>query len=203
MNVKEMDRVTKHFETYFEQKCNNVLHSMTNGTDYHIDVLLFTPTEKYPFWKLATMGASDFDMPKCKSTLPNRNEYMIFIDKNIDLTGKNNAELNWYYDILMKVASFPIYEKTYISYCHDIEMPFEEGNMAGIMLTFPQVIENTGILRCKIGIMRQCACLQIMPITREELDLKLKDGAQCLIDKFYPEDESKPMHFLAEKDRTF
>ena len=54
-----MDKLIKHFDTYFEQNDSTVIHPIV---DYglHIDVLLYGPNDKFPFWKLVTMGASDY-----------------------------------------------------------------------------------------------------------------------------------------------
>ena len=57
MNQREMDKLTQHFDTYFQQDDCMVLHPAV--MEPHIDALLYKPNNKYPFWKLATMGASD------------------------------------------------------------------------------------------------------------------------------------------------
>ena len=61
----------------------------------HIDGLLYEPDEKYPFWKLATAGASDIKMPPVKNTLANCNEYMMFIDPKEDMLDPDVRY--WYY----------------------------------------------------------------------------------------------------------
>lgn len=57
MNVKEMDKLAAHFNKYFGQDDCNVLHLF--DLTPHIDTLLYKPTEKYPFWKMVSMGAGD------------------------------------------------------------------------------------------------------------------------------------------------
>ena len=103
MNTKEMDKLIKHFDTYFGQSEPRVLHS--DGMVPHIDVLVYSPNEKYPFWKLCTMGASDYKMPAPKQALGNRNEYMMFIDPDLNL--ENREEISWYYNVLLGFANFP------------------------------------------------------------------------------------------------
>ena len=63
MRVKQMDKLIKHFDTYFEQSDCTVLHPIVDN-GFHIDVLVYKPTVEYPFWKLVTMGASDYKMLK-------------------------------------------------------------------------------------------------------------------------------------------
>ena len=73
MKRKEMDKLIKHFDQYFEQKDCTILHPVVDD-GYHIDVLLYEPNKKYPFWKLVTMGASDYKMPKSPNSFGQFNE---------------------------------------------------------------------------------------------------------------------------------
>lgn len=49
----------------------------------HVTTFVFCPTKEMPFWKLCTIGASDYMMPKrnigCGRLANRRNEYMMFI----------------------------------------------------------------------------------------------------------------------------
>ena len=63
MNVRKMDKLIKHLDSCFEQSDSMIYHN-DNMTNPHIDFLRYEPTEKYPFWKLITMGASDFKLDK-------------------------------------------------------------------------------------------------------------------------------------------
>lgn len=58
----------KHFDKYFEQSDCVVLHPIVDD-GFHVDVLLYEPNEKYPFWKLVSTGASDYEMPKIPNTI--------------------------------------------------------------------------------------------------------------------------------------
>ena len=118
MKTKEMDKLTKHCDLYFEQNDCMVLHPVVDN-GLHIDVLVYKPNEKYPFWKLVTMGASDYKMPACQNTVGLYNEYMMFVDEKIDLTDKE--VINWYYNKLLLVATFAYYNKTHITYGHSFE----------------------------------------------------------------------------------
>ena len=83
MKNNEMTKFIAHIDSYFQQEDCTILHSSI--TDPHIDVLFYKPNDTYPYWKLVTMGASDYQMPPQKPSLGNRNEYMMFIDANEDL----------------------------------------------------------------------------------------------------------------------
>ena len=58
-----------------------------------ISLLKYPPTEKYPFWKLVTMGASDFRMRKLPGSLGDRNEYIMFIDPSVDMNDMEEMSL--------------------------------------------------------------------------------------------------------------
>lgn len=103
MKTKEMEKFMNHCDFYFEQNDSVILHPIVDGGQ-HIDVLLYKPNDKYPFWKLVTMGASDYKMPVTHNTVGQYNEYMMFVDSDVDLNDKN--VLIWYYNKLLLVAGF-------------------------------------------------------------------------------------------------
>ena len=75
MKTKEMEKLIKHCDTYFAQDDCIVLHPIADN-GLHIDVLLYKPNDKYNFWKLVTMGASDYKMPAIQNTVELYNEYV-------------------------------------------------------------------------------------------------------------------------------
>ncbi len=198
MKNKEMDKLIAHFDYYLKQNDCTVIHS--NGDDnIHIDVLMYPPNDVYPYWKLITMGASDIQM-KNVSSLGDRNEYIMFVDKNENM---NNLEIvGWYREKLLTVALYPYYEKNGISYGHSIEWePKENDEMVAAFLEFPQVIEDPSVLKCKLGMFKIAVCLQVVLLTREETDRLLTIGSGEFSNYIYPEDGSEG-HFLCERKRN-
>ena len=65
---KEMDKISNHFDNYFGQTDSMFMHPLVDN-GFHANVLLYKPNEKYPFWKLVTMGASDYKMPPVSNTI--------------------------------------------------------------------------------------------------------------------------------------
>ena len=198
MNTAQMEKFTAHCNRYFEQTEPMVLHP-TFEADIHIDVLLYEPNEKYPFWKMMTMGASDYKMPNAKGQLGDRNEYMMVVDPSVDL---HDPEVyNWYFCTLQGIATAPIEGKYFMSYGHSTQWPAEEStDMVGAYITMPQVIENVSFLRCKLGLMKQVICLQAVLLTEQDLNRLMEMGPQAFDDLLYPE-EGEP-HYLCEKNRT-
>jgi hypothetical protein len=192
-----MDKLIKHFDTYFRQTDCTVLHPM--AMEPHIDALLYQPTEAYPYWKLVTMGASDYKMAAPKNSLGNRNEYVMFIDPDENMM--DPAIANWYYNKLMQVAWYPMTHRSFITYGHSIEWQSVDGEeMISAYLEMPQVIEDVGVLRCKFGLLKTAVCLQVVLLNREETNKLLQIGSEQFSNFLYPE-EGTP-HFLCERNRS-
>ncbi len=200
MKVKKMDKLIKHFDNHFEQDDCQVIHPIVDD-DLHVDVLLYKPNEKYPFWKLVTMGVSDYKMPPILKTVGLNNEYMMFIDSEIDLTDKE--VLMWYYEKMLTVATYAYYNKTHITYAHSFEWQNEDPDdeMIAAFIEFPQIIGTTSVLRCKLGFMKIATCLQVVLLNKEELEKLIEIGPIAFSEFLYPEDGSK-VHFLTERHRS-
>jgi hypothetical protein len=177
MNRRKMKKLIQHFDTYFEQKDSMVLHPIIDS-GLHIDVLLYKPTEKYPFWKLATMGASDYKMPEHFPTISRFNEYIMFVDPSIDLNNKEIAK--WYFDKLSMIASFAYHHKCHITFEHSFEWENEDSadDKIGAFVLFPELIEDVGVLRCKTGFRKTVACLEVVLLNNGELDMLKEMGPQ-------------------------
>lgn len=196
MTTKEMDKLMEHLSQYYEQGEPTILHPVI--MEPHIDILKYEPTEKYNFWKLATMGASDFKM-NGTSHLGNRNEYMMFIDADENLDDKDT--LDWYISQLLEVALYPVSTNGFLSYGHSVEWKYQEGEeMVGAFIEFPQIIENSGILRCKLGLLKTAICLQVVLLNKPEIEQLLKIGPQKFSEYLYP-DSDGPRHFLSQRKR--
>lgn len=166
MNTRDMEKLTKHFERCFGQKNDVVMH---NGSDDkpHIDVLVFGPTQKYPFWKLCTMGASDYLMPKRKevrygNTASLRNEYIIFLDPSLKVE-EGSEDWIWYWKVLIETALFSYYNKEGVIATDTIDFAWDGESMQGVILLFPEAIEDTSILQCKMGMGRRITCHKSCP----------------------------------------
>ena len=195
-----MDQLVRHLNTYFEQDDCMVSHPVVDN-GFHVDILVYKPNEKYPFWKLVSMGASDYKMPKIDNTLGLYNEYMMFVDPDVDLEDKQI--LAWYHNMLSMIASYPYFTHTHVTYSHSLEWAQEDPGeeMIGAFIEFPQIIEDTGLLRCKLGLFKTVTCLQVVLLNRAELDKRMEIGPQAFSDYLYPEDGGKA-HFLSERHRS-
>ena len=201
MTPKQMDKFTNHIDKFFEQKDLYVLHPLIVNK-MHIDVLVYEPTKKFPFWKLVTMGASDYKMPAIKgSSLGHHNEYMMFIDGVENLNDRET--IAWYYEKLMLIATYPYETKSHVTYAHSMEWENDDPNdeMVGAFIEMPQIIEDVGILRCKMGLSKKITCLQVVLLNRQEINHLLKIGPQAFSNYLYPENGDRG-HFLSERHRS-
>lgn len=200
MKISEMNKLIKHFDTYLKQGDCTVLHPVIeNG--YHIDVLLYKPTDKYPFWKLITMGASDYKMPPIPNTIGRFNEYIMFVDKDEALDDK--AVVGWYHNMLLMIATYAKQYNTHITYGHSFEWENEDPNdeMVAAFIEFPQIVSDVNMLRCKLNMFKTVACLQVVLLNKAELEMLMEKGPEAFSEYLYPENEGTP-HFLCEKRRS-
>ncbi len=200
MTPNQMKIFTRHMDKYFEQSDCYVLHPLIVG-EVHIDVLLYKPTKKYPFWKMVTMGASDYKMPPIKNSISPYNEYIMFVDATEDLSDMETV--SWYHNKLMTIALYPYSTGVHITYGHSLEWKNDDPSdeMVAAFIEFPQVVEDTGILRCKLGLTKTVACLQTVLLNRGELEKLLQIGPQAFSEYLYPENGDRG-HFISEKHRS-
>ena len=198
MKQKDMEKLIQHFNTYFRQDDCTVFHPIV--MEPHIDALLYKPIDAFPFWKLVTMGASVYRMSAPKYCLGNRNEYMMFIDADEDM--ENEEVRNQYVAYLMEVALYPIMNRCFISYGHSVEWAADgDEEMIGAYLEMPQIIEDTGVLRCKLGLMKTAVCLQVVLLTRNDINKLLEIGSEEFSNYLYPENDER-RHFICELHRS-
>lgn len=202
MNVKQMDKFTAHCDQYFGQENERVFHPVVGGR-YHVDVLLYEPTEAHPYWKLVTMGASDYKMPPCKPTMGRRNEYIMLVDKDVDMSDKEEGE--WYCRKLLIIAGYAHECKTHVTYGHSMEWENEDEDegeeMVGAFLEMPQMFDF-GLFHYQAGPFRKVTCLLVVLLNRSEVDRLLEIGPEKFSEELFPEDEKAPTHFLSERRRS-
>ena len=185
MKVKQMDKFTRYCNFYFNQDVYKVLHR-NEQNELHVDVLLYAPNEKYPFWKLVTMGVCDYKMPFAQNAIGNNNEYFLFVDKSVNLDKQN--ELRWYYDKLLTVALFAYKKNIHVSFGHSFEWKNEDSNdgVIGAYLSFPQILDDPNVLRFQYGFFKTTICLQVVLLRKNELDLLKEIGPQEFSERIYP-----------------
>ena len=194
MQSSAMDRWASHCGKYFRQDPQTealVLHPQ-NSRKPHIDMLLFCPNEIYPFYKLCTMGASDYKLPL---TFCCRNEFILF------LAPEEKKNLPWFTDVLLSVALYPIENHMALTFGHSILWGRQpETDMQGAYLDLPYPIEGPGFFTCSLGALRKTQCLQVTLLTEAETRELRRLGPEKFCEFLYPP-EGRP-HFLSQRYRT-
>lgn len=178
-----------------------------------ITTYVFEPTDELPFWKLCTIGASDYLMPERdigfgrKSN--RRNEYMMFISPEVEVsdpTDNENADTGWLFlnSLLWATAEYAFNQKDNITVSDTIDMGLD-GKYRGVVLLLPEVFKTPRIVKCYITKNKYVSIFQVIPVTKEQLAKKLKKGTNgiyWLMEEFYTHDDdskiikSKPLATL-------
>lgn len=194
MKVAQMAKIQKHYDKYFKQTDAMVFHPQ-GETQFHVDVLLYSPTKTFPFWKLATLGASDYAM-NGKHYLGNRNEYMMFIDPSVDM--KDTSIASRYLDLLHSTALFPLVTNTSITFGHSIDFTEQnDPNVKAVFLDMPFAVNDMDFFTCKYSLFKKAVFLQVIPLDQKALDLLMKLGNEQFSYTYAYPDKGEP-HWLSK-----
>ncbi len=178
-----------------------------------VTTYVFEPTDELPFWKLCTIGASDYLMPERDigwgRKANRRNEYMMFISPEVEVsdpTDNENADTGWLFlnSLLWATAEYAFNQKDNITVSDTIDMGLD-GKYRGVVLLLPEVFKTPRIVKCYITKNKYVSIFQVMPVTKEQLAKKLKKGTNgiyWLMEQFYTHNDdykiikSKPLATL-------
>jgi hypothetical protein len=181
MNERQLKKLDEHFTKYFGQ--TRLCGMNSEGLPLPVEVSLFAPNEKYPFWKLTTAGASDVVAEG------QRTEFMMFIDGRVRLVNDKGeldpAELSWYYNVLLNAALYPKTTGKAFGYRKVVEFDCGRG-MCGATALLPKVIDDAGIFRCQLNEGKVIECYLLITITKKELEDFKQNGIDYLDHYFYP-----------------
>lgn len=145
---------------------------------------VFKPTDRMPFWKLCTIGASDYLMPEPDigwyRKANQRNECMMLMAPEVEVDESNTG---W---LLLNSLLWSTAE-----YSDTIDMGIE-GRYCGTVLLLPEVFGSPDIVKCHYTKHRHVSIFQVMPVTRELFSEKLEkgtDGTHWLMECFYTHDD--------------
>lgn len=172
-----------------------------------VTTYVFEPSEEMPFWKLCTIGSSDYLMPERDigwgRKANRRNEYVMFISPEVPV---NQASTEWLFlnSLLWSTAEYAYNEKDNITVSDTIDMGLK-GKYCGVVLLLPEILKSPRIVKCFTSKHQYISIFQVMPITKELLNKKLRKGNMgiyWLMEQFYTHDDdykviaSKPLTTL-------
>ncbi|HCE33783.1 MAG TPA: hypothetical protein DEQ88_00140 [Clostridiales bacterium] len=159
-----------------------------------ITTFVFRPSDEMPFWKLCTIGASDYLMPERDigwgRKANRRNEYMMLIAPEVKVS---EEETEWLFlnSLLWSTAEYAFAEQDTITVSDTIDMGLD-GKYCGTVLLLPEVFKSPSIVKCYVSEHKYISIFQVMPITRELLSKKLRkkaNGIYWLMEQFYTHDD--------------
>lgn len=159
-----------------------------------ITTFVFRPSDEMPFWKLCTIGASDYLMPERDigwgRKANRRNEYMMLIAPEVKVS---EEETEWLFlnSLLWSTAEYAFAEQDTITVSDTIDMGLD-GKYCGTVLLLPEVFKSPSIVKCYVSEHKYISIFQVMPITRELLSKKLRkkaNGVYWLMEQFYTHDD--------------
>lgn len=159
-----------------------------------ITTYIFYPTKEMPFWKLCTIGASDYLMPRrdigCGRLSNRRNEYMMFISPNVEI---NESSTEWLKlnAMLWHTAAYAYREEKNITVSDTLEINLLN-KYCGIVLLLPELLNSSSSIKCYTSKNKFVSIFQIMPVTNDMMKEKLRrgqEGIYWLMEQFYTHDD--------------
>lgn len=197
MKSKKHQKLYDHYKEVFGQEPIFSLQLKKNVLPNDmkpITTFVFKPTEEMPFWKLCTIGASDYLMPERDigwgRKANRRNEYVMFISKEVEISESTTEWLSLN-SLLWATAEYAFNEKDNLTVSDSIDMGLV-GKYCGTVLLLPEILKTPKIVKCYISEHKYISIFQVMPITKEQLSQKLRkktNGVYWLMEEFYTHDD--------------
>jgi len=192
-SAEHLEEVEAHVEKHIG-KIETVFHELISDL-IHLDVLFVPATQERPYHVLITSGVSDEPMkvPEGMESF-RRVELLIALPKDWPLTQEAFKQDANYWPVrwLKQIGRLPHQYDTWIGRGHSIPNgdpvePIANTQFVGVMLTPPYWLSPDFFrLTTKDG--EIITFYMIVPLYQEEMDLKLKSGAEELEKRFEKED---------------
>ena len=172
-------------------KVSMVFHEIISDT-VHIDVHHVEPTESRPFNTLITSGMSDLPMKIPEgATVPRFTELMITLPRHWKIDQESFRDENWYWPVrlLKTLARFPHKYESWLGWGHtmpngDPALAYSENTKLCGMIILPSVIVPDDFYHLEINTEKKISFFSVVPLYEEEMNLKLRNGTDALLDKF-------------------
>lgn len=183
------EAVERHIQRHFG-KIAFVWHEMISDL-VHIDVHVVEPTPERPFFTLVTSGMSDLPMTVPAGVGPYA-ELLICLppDWPFSADGQNEDEkAYWPIRLLKMVARLPHEYDTWIGVWHSVPNgdpaePYADGTPFAGVLVAPMINHPEEARTITTAEGRQISLLALVPLHPAEIDLKVTEGTQALLDAF-------------------
>lgn len=187
----------KEYETYVANNLgeyNSVFHEL-GSPDIHLDVIIIPPTENNSFYKMVTMGMGAYPMSvpeELKEYELEHAELVLYLPESWEIHSQAEAAY-WPIRYMKMIGRLPIECNTWLGFGHTIHGNSDKGPFAdntklnSMMLLNACNLENEK-LELTLSTGKKINFYQIFPLYQEELDYKLENSLEDLLDLFDDED---------------
>lgn len=185
-----LEQISAHIERHLGP-IEMVFHEIVSDT-VHIDVHWVKPTRDFPFARLVTSGMSDLPMSVPEdSGAPAHLELMITLPGQWRFDEDALDDERWYWPVglLKALARFPHKYDTWLGWGHTIPNgdpaePYADNiGFTGALLLEPFSAEEA-FWELPIDENKRICFLAVVPLFTEEMNLKLREGTDALIERF-------------------
>jgi predicted Zn finger-like uncharacterized protein len=186
-----IEAISKHIEKYIGP-VEGVWHELVSDL-VHIDVHRVAPSDERPFHTLITSGMSDRPMtvPEEAEGSSGFAELMLCLPPDWKVSESAFKDERWYWPIrwLKMLARLPHEYETWLGFGHtvpngDPPVPFAPNTKLCCCLIVPPITtpEEFGLLR--VSEEKAIEFFAVLPLYKEEVDFKLRHGAEPLLNRF-------------------
>ena len=185
-----LEQISDHIERHLGP-IETVFHELASDT-VHIDVHWVKASEDFPFAQLITSGMSDLPMSvPDDSGVPRHLELVMTLPGDWRFDMESFQDERWYWPVrLMKtLARLPHKHATWLGWGHTMpngdppEAFADNTRLCGAILLSP-VVSPEAFQTLRIDDNKEIHFLAVVPLYMEEMNLKLRSGAEALCERF-------------------
>ena len=184
-----LEQISAHIETHLGE-VETVFHEIVSDT-VHVDVHIVKPSTTSPHVRLVTSGMSDLPMRiPAGSSAPRFTELMATLPPSWRLDQASFEDETWYWPIrlLKYLARLPHKYNTWLGYGHtvpngDPTEPYAPNTQLVCALILPSVSVPDEFRNLRIDEQKTITFYSVVPLYREEMNLKLRFGCDALLEK--------------------
>lgn len=182
---EDMEAVEEHIHSAFGP-IQNVWHELFSP-DIHVDLCLIPPAEDRPYYTLVTMGmgAHRMQVPEDLAEYQlERAELLLCLPGDWQV---NDDDEQWYWPfrLLKQLARLPGEEEGWLGWGHTIDNgePYAANTELCAALLIGPVVGSEGAETLRLSRGEEVNFYQVIPLYRGELDYKLANSAEALLDE--------------------
>ena len=188
---EDQDALEQHIEEHFGS-FTNVFHEIASP-DIHVDIIVIEPTPERDYYTLLTMGmgARKMNIPaELEEYHLERAEIMVCLPPDWKLDDLSDEKWYWPLRWLKILARLPGENNTWLGWGHTIPngAPLADNtHLSALMLIYPGAFGEDSF-GCELPTGGDVNFYQMIPIHKEELEYKLKNNAEALLNLMNDED---------------